>query len=259
MLQHGPDELATVRATCGTVDLRHGRSGAARSRSGRSAFSRTSCDRRRGDDSAAVPRGVASAVAALVVSRALPLPGTTLSTNASSASPQQGGDIDGSTAQHRSKQASAPSPDRPATLAAIDRAPSGGSTCTESCPAHRPSRSMVTSISATAIEAAGPRTWGRRSCRSWSVTITAVPSSYSATSSRAMSRCRCPSRTRTRPTTGGSRSGAPPTWVATPTCRASSGSTMVVCPTPATTSPGVPTVATGSSCSPTGGASRSHR
>src|SRR3954464_13208950 len=45
----------------------------------------------------------------------------------------------------------APSPDRSDTLAAIDRARSGGSTCTKSCRAHSPRRSMVTSISPTAI------------------------------------------------------------------------------------------------------------
>ena len=43
--------------------------------------------------------------------------------------------------------------------------------------------------------AAGPRTWGRRSCRSWSATITAARSSCSATSSRPRSRCRCRSPT----------------------------------------------------------------
>ena len=107
--------------------------------------------------------------------------------------------------------------------------------------------------------AAGPRTSVRRSSRSWSATTTAARSSCSATSSRPRSRCRCPSPTPTRPTTGGSRCGAPPTWAATPTSRASSGSTTAACPTRATTSPGVPTVATGSSCSPTAEASPSGR
>ena len=46
----------------------------------------------------------------------------------------------------------------------------------------------------------------------------------------AKSRCRCPSPTPTRPTTGGSRSEAPPTWGVTPTSRASSGSTTAACP-----------------------------